>query len=238
MSRRTATRAVAVALAGTLAGAMLLRPSPAAGQPGADQALGEAVAAFLRLWLEQGRTDAAVSQFVSTKVRDRRLAPAQSYPREQYAREIEVRAAVPQPMSSDEFAARLGRVLTEAREELQVPPGAQLKDLLVPVTVQTDGEVWERLARRGLAPQPLVGVQAVGYPIKSWDDLAWTASSTVGHWELNPDLLGGLGIEHRAVAFRVQVPRLNRSAMICTLWAREGSAASWRLWAFVPVPTE
>jgi hypothetical protein len=165
--------------------------------------------------------------------------PAETYTTAEYGQRLRAGlGTAPRKAASGEFTSRMKDLLERIRLETQ-PEARSVKEILAPLDAGTDPELWQILNKRDVRPRQLPGLTGFVYDVRSWEDISWTTSGTVGHQVANPDTLSALGRNHRAIVFRLQMARLKGSSMICMLWAQEQQAPdSWRFWAVIPVPTE
>ncbi len=207
-----------------------------------DQRLASEVSRFLDAWAVKRQPQAAVEGKTSVVFGDNRFVPATALsPAEYKAQAAAAAAATSTPISEQSFQSALQTQLAAALGDEPAPQGAApqaaktLETLLAPYSPETAREkapdLWEHIADRNPRTLTIAGVPALAYQVRSWDDIKWTASGTVGLRFAMENIIKERGVNVQAVVTAVKLPTgTDEAALIVTLWSDEGrGGAEWRL---------
>jgi hypothetical protein len=199
---------------------------PASERAASDQALSQQVEGFLQAWLVNRDPQGAVRSRSSVVFSDERFVPG-------------ARSTRPSKMGEAQFGSSLGDFV-ESMTDMTEKPRAEsvsqgLPALLLPFSMQNardaDPQLASRLAPRKTRTLTVAGVPSLAYPVRSWDDIAWTASATVGYRSALKDFLAQNKVEMQAVVSRLRQETPNDPpSLVVTLWSDEATKGkTWRL---------
>jgi hypothetical protein len=206
----------------------------------ADQRLASEVSRFLDTWAVKRQPKAAVQGKASAVFGDSRFVPATTLTPAQYKAQASAAAAVA-PISEQAFQSALESQLAAALGEEPSAQGAApeaakpLDALLVPFSPEIAREkapdLWEHIGERNPRTLTIAGVPALAYQVRSWNDIKWTASGTVGFRFAMENIIKQKGVNLQAVVTAVKLSATTgEEAPIVTLWSDEGrGGAEWRL---------
>jgi hypothetical protein len=213
---------------------------PTAVTADADQRLASEVSRFLDAWAVKRQPQAAVEGKASAVFGDNRFVPATTLTPEQYKAQASAAAAAA-PISEQTFQSALESQLAAALGEEPSAQGAApetakpLDTLLAPfspeIVREKAADLWEHIGERNPRTLTIAGVPALAYQVRSWDDIKWTASGTVGFRFAMENIIKQKGVNVQAVVTAVKLSAATgEEAPIVTLWSDEGrGGAEWRL---------
>jgi hypothetical protein len=204
----------------------------------AGPALEAAVDGFLSAWIVKRDPDLAVRQFVSQTLDDERFVPAQWYSAAEYHRRFDGEAKrTAQKIPNQEFARRMRDYLAQLLPPEMPVRASSVQQALGPFSMESVR------ANPGLSkllvphePRQLLNIPGIAYNTKSWDDISWTASGTIGLRTALQERFPPGG--QTVVVHPTLDPSQPRSPLLFMLWAPEGPQRTWKLWAVEPVSVE
>jgi hypothetical protein len=198
----------------------------------ADTQLARSVRQFLDAWLIRSAPKEAAGM-LSTLVKDERLVPAEWYSAAAYRERFGgPQANAERPISWDVARARFAEYLDRTLRSEPLPRFESVDTLLLPLAPadaqKVDPQLWRIVAPR--EPRTLPQLAVLAYGVRSWDDVSWTASGTVGYRMLLPALIDRERLDVQAVVMRLRLD-LPTPALLFTLWSRPQTmpTAAWSL---------
>jgi len=209
--------------------------------PEADQRLASEVSRFLDAWAVKRQPQAAVEGKTSAVFGDTRFVPATTLSPDEYKAQAAAAAAdTSAPITQQTFQSALQTQLTAALGDEPAPQGAApevqrtVETLLAPFSPETvranAPDLWELISDRNPRTLTIAGVPSLAYQVRSWDDIKWTASGTVGFRFAMESIIKQRGVNLQAVVTAVKLSTgTGEEAPLVTLWSDEGRGTEWRL---------
>jgi len=219
-----------------------LRPIPVADtQPSrevSDQRLAAEVERFLDTWVVKRDPQAAVEGRLSSALADERFLPPDAFRPGEYGKRFATQSSRTEAavVGPQEFEGAVQQQLASRLDPTSVMESNRggLVSLLAPfspdVVRDTAPDFWRVAADRNPRSLPVAGVPSIAYQVRNWDDIAWTASPTIGYRAALAEVIVAKRLDVQAVVTKLKAIADAPESFIVTLWSDEGRGGTeWRL---------